>query len=198
MNLSTTEKLSVIAKEAILKFLTLNYFVIRRVINNELTVKKTEKLLDLGCGTGMLASLFPPSSYYGIDTDEKLIAFAKETYPLYKFAVMSGAGLQFKQNTFDKVLIVGVIHHLDAKTNKKTCEGLKKIVKKGGVIVAIEAIPPIHKQNLIGKYLRAHDEGHHIVTMDAYKKALSPFFTIEKAYQQAGGLFDYGVFVLRT
>lgn len=198
MNLSTRKMLSANLKEFGLKILTGNYLFIKMVIKREFKYLDTDKILDLGCGTGILAPLFPEKNYIGIDIDIKLIEVAKRLHKNYEFIRMDSSNLTLVQNSFDKILIVGVIHHLDNTVRKKTFTLLKKLLKKNGTILAIEAIPPIFSFNILGKILRDHDEGHHIVSMKEYEKAFSSYFQIKKAYQQIGGILDYGVFVLKN
>lgn len=182
-------------KELILRILTINYFVIKKVIKKEFSLKKNEKILDLGCGTGILAQLFKPKNYIGIDIDRTLVAYSKKKYPLYEFYEADSS--KFVSNaSIDKILVVGVIHHLDKTAQKRTLQKINNYLKKNGVILLIEAISPINSWNIIGKFLRSHDEGHHILSFYEYEKLFSQFFTIKKSYKQPGGIFDYAVFVL--
>lgn len=182
-------------KEFILRILTLNYFVIKKAIKKEFSLNKNEKILDLGCGTGILARLFNPQNYIGIDIDKTLVAYSKKKYPLYEFYEADSS--RFISNIyFDKILVVGLIHHLDRINQKRTLQNINKNLKKNGVVLFIEAIPPIASWNIIGKFLRSHDEGPHIISFYQYKKLLFQFFTIKKSYEQRGGIFDYAVFML--
>lgn len=195
MNISSKDKLLIKLKHLLIKILTLDYLVIKRTLKKELIVKKNEKILDAGCGTGILSTFFPNAIYTGIDLDKKLISFAKEKYKK-NFLVMSIDQLKFPINTFDKIIIVGVIHHLNDKVTKQAFDEIKKVLKVGGKILVIEAIPPILKYNLIGQLLRHHDEGDFVRTLDEYEKLFKSKFDVIKKYEQKGGLFDYGIFVL--
>lgn len=196
MNISAIEKLNILLKELALRILTLNYFIIKRIIKKKIKLKNKEKILDVGCGTGLLAPLFPPKNYFGIDIDSKLIAFAKSRYPKYSFQTKNAAALKFPKETFGRIVIIGVIHHLDPITAKKVMQQLKKVLKKNGEILLIEAIPPINPFNFIGQLLRLFDEGHYIRSINDYKKLFSHYLTIQKSYRELGGFFDYGVFIL--
>lgn len=185
-------------KDRILVILTGNYFFIKRIIHEELKIKTSERILDLGCGTGILAPLFSPKGYIGIDIDQNLIEYAKKKKPQYSFTIMDASTLQFSHHSFDKILIVGVLHHLNKKQREKTLSRMKRLLKKNGRVLAIEAIPPIHSWNVLGKILRDHDEGHYILNFQDYVALLSKYFLIKKAYKKAGGIFDYGVFVFEN
>lgn len=195
MDISSKDKLIIILKELIIKILTLDYLVIKNVFKKELIIKNNEKVLDAGCGTGILSTFFPNANYTGIDLDNKLINFAKENYKK-NFLVMSIDKLKFPANTFDKVIIVGVIHHLNDKISKIAFAEIKKVLKKGGKILVIEAIPPMSRYNLLGKLLRHHDEGEFVRTLDDYESLFKNKFKVIKKYEQPGGLFDYSIFLL--
>ena len=49
--------------------------------------KAGKEILDLGCGNGRLAELFPKDNYTGVDPSKQLIIIAKKLYPNYKFSV---------------------------------------------------------------------------------------------------------------
>lgn len=198
MNLafSTKEKFKILINEYLIKLLTLNYFAIKKVIKQELEIKKGEKLLDVGCGTGILSKMFSQGNYTGIDIDKKLIEFCKNAYN-NNFLVMSVENLRFPLNTFDKIIIIGVIHHLNDRIAKKAFLEIKKVLKKNGQILLIEAIPPISKFNIFGKVLREHDKGEFVRKPHEYEKLFTSQFKITKKYKQKGGIVDYAVFLLK-
>lgn len=191
----TIEGFSIKFKELILKSITLNYLVFKKIIRKELPVKKGMKVLDLGSGTGILSPLFSRVSYIGIDLDRKLVDFSKKNYP-YSFKVMDAQKLDFPSTYFDVVLVAGVMHHLSNKESEKVLVEINKVLKKSGKALLIEAIPPIDEINLLGKILRKLDEGHDIRRFDEYLKIFSKYFNIKKGYEKRGGLVDYAVFVL--
>lgn len=195
MSVSSRDILLIKFKEMLIKILTFDYVVIRRIIKKELAIKNKGKVLDIGCGTGILSPFFPKSNYTGIDVDEKLISFAKKTYKK-KFLLMSVDKLKFPKSIFDKIVLVGVIHHLDDNKAKKAFEEIKRVLKKNGKLLVIEAIPSISKYNLIGRFLRQLDIGEFVRTLEEYEKLFQNKFKITKKYQQRSGIFDYGIFLL--
>lgn len=197
MRLLTIDKLTISLKELMLRALTGNYSVIKCLIHKEMRLKSKEKVLDIGCGTGILAPIFPKKAYVGTDIDRRLIAYAKDEHQGYMFQTMDASLLTFPKETFEWALVVGVIHHLNPVTASRTMKQLQRILKPEGKVLLIEAIPPIHSYNVIGKILRSLDEGHHIRSVSDYTKLFSHYLTVTKSYTQPGGLFDYGVFVLQ-
>lgn len=81
--------------------------------------KKNAKILDLGCGTGILSKhilkLAPKVDIYGIDISPKAIAIAKRDLKKFKnakFTVGDTGKLPYKDNTFDIVAGNSILHHI--------------------------------------------------------------------------------------
>lgn len=59
---------------------------IKHLLN--LYVGKTDKVIDLGCGTGFAVSMIPQETdYIGLDISEEMIEQARKKYPARKFIV---------------------------------------------------------------------------------------------------------------
>ena len=97
-----------------------------------------DKVLDLGCGNGRLLQIFRDMEigYTGVDSSEKLIAIAKQTYPNDTFQVAEAIDLPFSPNSFDKVFSVAVLHHIPSeKLRIKFIEEAKRVLKPEGLLV---------------------------------------------------------------
>lgn len=193
--LTSSKDLPLIFKDFILRVITLNYFVFKKIIHNELNVKNGISILDIGSGTGTISPLFSKCNYVGIDIDGKLIEFSKRNYP-FLFKKMDAQKLNFPDNSFDMVMVLGVIHHLNDRQSVKVLKNVKRVLKKRGLVLIVEAIPPLSKYNFVGHLLRNLDEGHNIRRLKEYENIFKKFFKINKAYEKRGGFVDYGVFVL--
>lgn len=94
-----------------------------------LALKKGEKILDVGCGTGDLACQMADAGakVVGIDSSEKMIAKAKEKYPHLSFYVKDVTQLDF-HNEFDAVFSNAVLHWVrqPEKALKNIYTSLKK------------------------------------------------------------------------
>lgn len=94
-------------------------------------------LLDIGCGTGILYDALPKGiDYTGIDLSKDMVAVGKKRYPLATFKVMDCENLEFKDETFDIIIVRGVIHHIPEP--KKALAEISRCMKKGGIIVISE------------------------------------------------------------
>ena len=67
------------------------------------------RVLDVGCGSGEMASFILTENYLGVDIDEESLIIAKRKYPLHLFQhEMPPVGEQF-----DCVISLAVIEHVD-------------------------------------------------------------------------------------
>ncbi len=95
------------------------------LISKYLNVKKTDRLLDIGCGTGISTNYFKCSAV-GIDNSEEMIKNGKGNLIHGK-----AEKLPFGDNSFDIILCITAVHHF--KLNK-FIEEVKKIIKQNGKI----------------------------------------------------------------
>ncbi|MEA2016482.1 MAG: methyltransferase domain-containing protein, partial [Actinomycetota bacterium] len=72
------------------------------------------KVLDYGCGVGLLANYIPDDRYVGVDTDSISIDMAKKLNPSYRFfKIMSSDYKEIKEFCpFDTIVMLAVIEHI--------------------------------------------------------------------------------------
>ena len=108
-----------------------------------LDVKKNQKILEIGVGTGLTLDLYPPHcKITGIDISEKMIEQAKKRISKLKennrkitFKVMDALNLEFEDETFDAVIASYVITTVNDPL--KACQEMKRVCKKGGQIIVV-------------------------------------------------------------
>jgi len=93
---------------------------------------KGKKILDVGCGTGSVSNIMHScgANVYAIDKSETSIKIVKKNYPMIKAKVGDALDIKFKENTFDYVISLGVLHHTG-----NTYRGFKecvRVTKPGG------------------------------------------------------------------
>lgn len=102
-------------------------------------IKKTDKVLDLGCGDGLNISILRKlgvKNIIGVDISRDLIRLAKKNNPKIKFFVGSAEKLPFKNSQFDVVFVDSVFHHL--LEYDKAIKEIRRVIKKGGDLCFIE------------------------------------------------------------
>lgn len=71
------------------------------------------KVLDFGCGAGVLASLVDREKYLGVDIDEISLQKAKGSFPTHKFS----RDLPNSAEKYDTIVSLAVIEHVDDPVN---------------------------------------------------------------------------------
>ncbi len=96
-------------------------------------VKKGSKILDFGCGSGIVAKAFKDrfeADIFGIDIkDMRLINIP--------FKIYDGKGIPFPDNYFDVVLSAYVLHHISDQNS--ALKEIKRVVKDK--IIIFEDVP---------------------------------------------------------
>lgn len=98
----------------------------------------TQKLLDFGCGSGEYAVLYGAIGYEvcGFDICPNNIALAQERARKYHleerthFAVGAAETLDYPADTFDVIVGVDILHHVDIAKALSEC---LRVLKKGGM-----------------------------------------------------------------
>lgn len=105
-------------------------------------IKSGDKILDLGCGTGLLSLKCLQKarcSVTGVDYSKEMIGILKDKIKKLKLkdrislCLMEAASLKFKDNTFDRVVTTVVLHHLKEKL--PALRGVLRVLKPGGIFI---------------------------------------------------------------
>lgn len=96
-------------------------------------INKTDKILEIGCGSGNLLKELDCDNIYGIDISSGMVNECKKILPKGKFSVGDAENLHFKNNTFDKVIISEVLYYLP-DLNKSINEAFR-VLKKDGLLL---------------------------------------------------------------
>jgi len=167
----------------------------KRVLRKE-GAAEARQVLDLGCGTGVMAGVFEPSQYVGIDPNPRYVHRARERRPGHRFLVMDGRRLAFGAGCFDLVLISGVLHHLDADEARAVLSEVSRVLdRETGKLLVWEDIPTPRRFNLVGKALMRLDAGDHIRSTEEYAALIEERFRITDRYFMSSGFWDYAAAV---
>ena len=158
---------------------------------------QTARVLDCGCGTGIYASCFPPRSYVGIDISATYIAHARRRYPAYEFQIMDATKLAFADDSFDAVMVCGVVHHLDEPTSERFLSEIARVLRPDGRLLLWEDVPTRRWFNIVGHIVHRLDVGAHIRPGAELEPLLQPLFEIEATESLRSGFMDYLAFRAR-
>lgn len=108
---------------------------------NYMDIKPGERILDVGIGTGLSLSEYPPyCSVVGIDLSTEMLKKAKEKIAAGRLRhinvlSMDAMKIGFKDDTFDKVFISHVVSVVPDPY--KVMSEVKRVCRKGGQVVIV-------------------------------------------------------------
>jgi cytidyltransferase-like protein len=136
-------------------------------IINTLYINKDEKILEIGCGAGLLSTFLKDYDYFGLDYSITLVS--KHIQLLENIVInFSCTDIIFKDNYFDYVIINSTLEYLNSNEElDKTISEIERITKKGIYIANIR-----HKTrtNKIDKHKYDGEFSHFIINKEYFSK----------------------------
>jgi ubiquinone/menaquinone biosynthesis C-methylase UbiE len=119
------------------------------IIKQKLTISPEDKLLDVGCGTGLTTRPWQ-CKRFGIDPSKKLLEKAKQkdTEGIYKLA--PAEKIPFEDNFFDIVISITAIQNFEDIE-----KGLKEIKRVGKNRFVLTFLKKSQKRDVIEKMINA-------------------------------------------
>ena len=117
-------------------------------ITNLVEFKQSDKIIDIGGGTGAIAQFFvgKVDTIEVVDPSSKMIERCRRHSGI-SCAVGSGESLPFANKSVDKVILVDALHHITDQ--EKTIQEIKRVLKKDGTAIIAEYNPESFGGNLI-------------------------------------------------
>jgi len=139
-------------------------------------------VLDVGCGPAAILDFLPNVKYIGLDHNPNYIATATKKYGSKGTLICAGVDQlnDYGLKTFDRIIILGVMHHLDDSQLIKLMTSLKNRLNNGGVLITFD-VSFEKKQKLIAKLLAKNDRGKFVRTKEQYLKFIELAFKVEQA-----------------
>ncbi len=172
------------------KIIEVNFSEQKRIIKETFDFNNSKKILDIGCGTGEFADLFSKFDYYGIDISAPYIKYAAKKKS-GSFKVMDATELEFSDNSFDYILIMAILHHLDDDKINKVLSEAKRVLKPGGKILVMEDAKIAKFENFVIRFIQKFDKGDFIRTPEQYKNIVQKYFVIsqEQSFRNGGCIY---------
>jgi SAM-dependent methyltransferase len=115
-------------------FYQTNHQIIIALLKKYATKSSKLKILDAGCGTGLLLqklSVFGQAQ--GVDISPEALKFCRLRHVKAQRASLTK--LPFKDKTFDVVVSVDVLYHLQISSDLKALQELRRVLKPGGILI---------------------------------------------------------------
>jgi SAM-dependent methyltransferase len=135
------------------------------------------RILEIGCGPGIIVRYLPQTEYLGFDLSRKYIELAKRRFPNAHFICerVSQFSLAKEQN-FDVVLALGVVHHLDDAEARQLFQIAYDALRPGGKLVTLDGVYA-DGQSPTARWLLAKDRGEYVRSERKYLGIASQAFS---------------------
>jgi SAM-dependent methyltransferase len=149
----------------------------RRLAPHMRTVPASSTVLDIGGGTGSLATLLPAScAYLCLDLDPvKLRGFLAKR-PGGVALCADAAAAPIPSRVFDLVLCTAVTHHLGAQELTALLAESARLLKQDGRMILMDAV--WESERRMGRWLWKYDRGSFPRTAESLRSAIEERFTI--------------------
>jgi len=178
------------------KIIELGFKRQKAIIKKSLGAAQGLKVLDIGCGTGEFFSCFDSAGYIGIDIFAAYIAYAQRKNQ-GNFQVMDATSIQFPDNSFDFILIMAILHHLDDNAAKKVVREAVRLLRPAGKILIMEDARIPRLENFLTRFIQRYDKGAYIRSPEDYRKIIDGFVRLEWEKEFRNGSCLYYAMLLK-
>lgn len=153
----------------------------RWMAENYWRLKSGDKVIDIGCGPGVILDCIPNDvTYLGFDVSEDYIKSAQERYGSRATFMLTTAGELLKKpdarfDNADLVICNGLLHHLSDDEALDVLRFAHKVLKPGGRVICEEPCFLV-KQRWLSRMIMNMDRGNHVRQERAWKALVSQVF----------------------
>ena len=153
-----------------------SYSYRNKVIASSLTAS-TNKILDLGCGTGMTIPRISESiSYTGIELSKVYAEYASRRRINLEIKIGNVADpanyLNLELGKSDVIFALGLFHHLDDKTLNLMFENLATVLQKGAKLISIDPYVD-EKTTKFAAFVARNDRGQFLRSEESISKLVA-------------------------
>ena len=138
-----------------------------------------DAVLDVGCGPADILDHLPEVGYFGFDISPSYIESARRRYgdrgQFFCERVSEARAFAEREGTFDIVLAIGILHHLDDGEARDLFSLARRALRAGGRLVTLDPCY-VAGQSAIARYLASRDRGRFVRTEAQYRALAQPAF----------------------
>ena len=146
-------------------------YSISTLVNQYVRPAAGDRILDIGCGPGKILDHLPQVDYFGFDFSPSYIESATRRYghrgQFFCQRVSEAQVFLEQPESFDIVLAIGVLHHLDDAEAMQLFEIARRALKKDGRLVTYDGCY-VRGQSRAAKYLLSRDRGQFVRDEQGY------------------------------
>lgn len=162
------------------------YLALQRVVGadrlryrclDELGLSDGDVVLDVGCGPAYYLERMPAVQYFGFDTSEPYIRWAREQF---------GERAEFVVGVFsekdladlppvDAIMLLGLLHHLDDQQARDLLSLCARALAEDGQVISVDTcFAP--GQGRISRWMAENDRGEHVRRPEQFAEFALEFF----------------------
>jgi cyclopropane fatty-acyl-phospholipid synthase-like methyltransferase len=139
------------------------------------------RILEIGCGPGTIVGYLPQVEYVGFDMSSEYIEMARKRFPQAQFVCERVSRFSVaQQRSFDAVLALGIVHHLDDQEARQLFQIAYEALKSGGKLITVDGVWT-NDQSPAARWLLARDRGGYVRNEGEYVQIASQAFANVKA-----------------
>lgn len=153
-----------------------------RLVEEILKIRPGQRVLDIGCGPADILGRLPADiDYCGFDTEPRYIEEARRRHgdrgTFFVRAVTPDAIDDL--GTFDVVMSLGVLHHLNDHDAETVVASAAKVLRPAGRLITLD-VAYVEGQNPVARLLLKLDRGRYVRTPAAYLEIARRHFSDAK------------------
>lgn len=133
----------------------------------------SDRILDIGCGTGSILKQLPDVHYFGVDHNPSYIEQAQKVHGdrgVFECLNVDSEDL-LKCGEFNAVLLVGVLHHLSDAEVLRLVSRIQKLLLPSGRLITLDTTL-VNDQHPFARFLARNDRGRFARSPNHYRMLL--------------------------
>ncbi|MEM9366332.1 MAG: class I SAM-dependent methyltransferase [Planctomycetota bacterium] len=170
----------------------------RRWLESYAAIRPGQRVLDIGCGPGFVATYLQDVQYVGTDINKGYIDYAMRHHghlgEFHCCLIDNTTASHF--GCFDRVLLAGVLHHIDDAGTDQLFRALTSSLRPGGQIITLDGYRH-DSMSFISRWLIDHDRGRFVRGRSGYERLAAPHFkTVRCFYRDDLFRFPYDACIM--